>query len=104
MERIDGLIADLPDDNAFKTQNQYGDALESVNRALDVLAEYPKFKKRAGELKQVIQNNGLSMGTRDAVLRLLNAIKLDLTEGGRRRTRRRLGRRKRSRTVGYKGR
>jgi len=104
MERIDSLIADLPDDNAFKTQNQYDIGLESVNAALNFLAGYPQIKKRAGELRDDIKNNGLLPGTRDAVLRLLNALKLDLTEGGRRRTRRRLGRRKRSRTVGYKGR
>jgi hypothetical protein len=104
MERIDSLIADLPDDNAFNTQNQYDVGLESVNTALDFLAEYPQVRKRAGELKQEIKNNGLSPGTRDTVVRLLNALKLNLSEGGRRRTRRRQARRRRSRTVGYKGR
>ena len=100
MERIDALIADLPDDNALKTQNQFEVGLESVNRALDVLAEYPKFKKRAGELRDEIKNNGLSPGTRDAVLRMLNAVKLDLAEGGRRRKTRRRRRKTRRRKTG----
>jgi len=104
MDRVDQLIADLPDDNALKTENQRDVGVESVNAALDFLATYPKFEKRAGELRGLLLKNGLSMGIRDSVRRTLNAVKLDLAEGGRRRTRRRQARRKRSRTVGYKGR
>lgn len=104
MDHIDQLIADLPDDNSLKTENQREVGLESVNRALDFLATYPKFEKRVGVLRGLLLKNGLSMGIRDEVRRTLNAIKLDLAEGGRRRTRRRQVRRKRSRTVGYKGR
>jgi hypothetical protein len=55
---------------------------------------------RALELKKVVERDGATVSVRDMVQRLLNARQ----EGARRRTRRRLGRRKRSRTVGYKGR
>ena len=97
MERIDQLIADLPDDNSLKTENQREVGLESVNRALDFLATYPKFEKRVGVLKGLLLKNGLSMGIRDEVRRTLNAIKLDLAEGGRRRkTRRRKTRRRKT--------
>ena len=96
MERIDQLIADLPDDNSLKTENQREVGLESVNRALDFLATYPKFEKRVGVLRGLLRN-GLSMGIRDEVRRTLNAIKLDLAEGGRRRkTRRRKTRRRKT--------
>jgi hypothetical protein len=96
MERIDQLIADLPDDNSLKTENQRDVGLESVNHALDFLATYPKFEKRVGVLRGLLKN-GLSMGVRDEVRRTLNAIKLDLAEGGRRRkTRRRKTRRRKT--------
>lgn len=96
MDHIDQLIADLPDDNSLKTENQREVGLESVNRALDFLATYPKFEKRVGVLRGLLKN-GLSMGVRDEVRRTLNAIKLDLAEGGRRRkTRRRKTRRRKT--------
>ena len=97
MERIDQLIADLPDDNSLKTENQREVGTESVNHALDFLATYPKFEKRVGVLRGLLLKNGLSMGVRDEVRRTLNAIKLDLAEGGRRRkTRRRKTRRRKT--------
>ena len=97
MDRVDQLIADLPDDNSLKTENQREVGLESVNRALDFLGTYPKFEKRVGVLRGLLLKNGLSMGIRDEVRRTLNAIKLDLAEGGRRRkTRRRKTRRRKT--------